>query len=112
MAAVCSHCVLPPMRRPVSSRQRTRGADEGADLLGDQRKRRRVHSAPGGAKAIGGGEIAERLGRSILGNQLLGMEVARREAIAILGRPRHAFGKSRRVGLRDRRRHKPDPDAR
>jgi hypothetical protein len=96
VAVVCSHCVLPPIRRPVSSRQRTRGADEGADLLGDQRKRRRVHSAPGRAKAIGAGEVGERLGRSIHGNQLPGMEIDRRhpEAIAILGRPRHAFGKS------------------
>ena len=74
-----------------------RGADEGADLLGDRRKRRpRPFRHAGGAKAIGAGEIGERLGRSILGNQLPGMEIAPPpEGDRHIGQARHAFGKSR-----------------
>ncbi len=78
-----------------------RGADERADPLRDRRKRPRPPPRPfrhaGCAKAPCADEIGERLGGSILGDQLLGVEIDGRspDASAILGRSRHPFGKGR-----------------
>ena len=87
--------------RRVVEAAHARGAHERADPLRDRRQRPRVAPRPfrhaRRAKAGRANEVGKRLGRAVLGDQLLRVEIDRRsaDAPAILGGSRHSFGKGR-----------------
>lgn len=100
---------MQPLRPPADAQAglveaaHARGAEERADPLRDRRKPTRPPPRPfrhaRRTKPIRPEQVPQRLGRAVLGDQLLRVEIdgAGSDALAVLGRPLTPVGKAARV---------------